>query len=138
VNRRGTLIDTGPLVALLHRTDSHHARARRLAATCEAPFRTCEAVLAEAAQLLAKVDPAGPAGLLALGRRGAFEIALHLDEHWLAIERTLTKYRDVPVSLAGACLIRCAELLDEPRIATFDSDFRIYRWGRNKPFEILD
>jgi hypothetical protein len=34
-------------------------------------------------------------------------------------------------------LIRCAELYDEPRILTFDSDFNVYRWTRNKRFDLL-
>jgi len=138
MNRAGALLDTGPLVALLHRSDVNHDRAKRLMAACEAPLRTCEAVLAEASHLLAKVDATAPAGLLALGRSKTFQIALHVDEHWLAIERTLAKYRNVPASLADACLIQCAEIYGEPRIVTFDSDFRVYRWGRNKAFEILD
>ena len=138
MNRAGALLDTGPLVALLHRTDINHERAKAVVAACQAPFRTCEAVLAEASHLLSKVDWSGSAGVLALGRAGTYQIVLRIDEHWLPIERTLAKYRDMPASLADACLIRCAELCEEPRIATFDSDFRHYRWGRHKRFEILD
>lgn len=39
-------------------------------------------------------------------------------------------------SPADACLIQCAAIHDEPRILTFDRDFQIYRWGRNRKFEI--
>ena len=138
MTRAGALVDTGPLVALIDRTDANHERAKALMADCEPPLRTCEAVLAEASHLLSKTGPAGPSRLVALGRTAACEIVFRLDEHWLEVERTLTKYRDIPASLADACLIRCAELYDEPRIVTFDSDFRIYRWGRNKPFEIVE
>jgi uncharacterized protein len=138
MNRAGALLDTGPLVALLHRSDVNHHRAKRLMAVCEAPFRTCEAVLAEASHLLSKVDPSASAGVLALGRAETFELALRVDEHWLPIERTMAKYRDVPASFADACLIRCAEIYAEPRIVTFDSDFRAYRWGRNRAFELLE
>jgi predicted nucleic acid-binding protein len=104
----------------------------------EPPFRTCEAVLAEAAHVVSRLHRAAPTDLIALGRHGAFEIAFRIDEQWLAIEETLTKYRGVPASLADACLIQCAEIFDEPRIVTFDTDFRVYRWGRSKRFEILD
>ena len=137
VNRAGVLLDSGPLVALLHQTDVNHERAKALIASCLAPLRTCEAVLAEAAHLLSRVNANAPVDVLALGRRGVFEIAIRLDEHWLPIENTLKKYRDVPASLADACLIRCAELHQEPRIVTFDSDFQVYRWGKNKAFELL-
>ena len=138
MTRAGALVDTGPLVALIDRTDANHERAKALMAGCEPPLRTCEAVLAEAAHLLSKTGPVGPSRLVALGRTAAYEIVFRLDEHCVEVERTLTKYRDIPASLADACLIRCAELYDEPRIVTFDSDFRIYRWGRNKPFEIVE
>ncbi|MGH9662008.1 MAG: type II toxin-antitoxin system VapC family toxin [Bryobacteraceae bacterium] len=131
------LIDAGPIVALLDRTDAQHARAKAVAADCAPPFRTCEAVLAEAAHLLANVNAAAPAGVLALGRSGALEIALHIDQHWRAAEKAVEKYRDVPASLADGCLICCAEVHQEPRIFTFDADFTIYRWSRNRRFEII-
>ena len=41
------------------------------------------------------------------------------------------------ISLADACLIRCAEIHHEARILTFDEDFGVYRWARNKPFQRL-
>jgi len=137
MTRAGVLLDAGPLVALLDRTDAQHPRVKAVAAECAPPFRTCEAVLAEAAHLLSKVDAAAPASLLALGRTGAIEVVLRVEEHWDALERTILKYRDVPASLADACLIRCAEVYQEPRILTFDADFTIYRWSRNRRFEIL-
>jgi len=138
MNRAGVLLDAGPLVALLDPRDVNHEKAKRVIAACAPPLRTCEAVVAEASHLISKNDPAGRLGVLKLGRRGTYEIALRLDEHWIEIEGTLTKYRDQPASLADVCLIRCAEVYDEPRIVTFDSDFRVYRWGRNRPFEILE
>ena len=84
-----------------------------------------------------KVDPKGPAEVVALGRRGLYLLALRLDDHWAALEALLKKYSDRPISLADASLIRCAEIHDEPRIATFDDDFSVYRWARNKRFELL-
>ncbi len=37
------------------------------------------------------------------------------------------KYRDVPMSLADACLVRMAELNAEAAVFTLDAHFRIYR-----------
>ena len=85
-----------------------------------------------------KVHRAGSAEVLALGRKGVFEIALSLDEHWPNIEALLKKYADQPVSLADACLIRCAEIHHEARILTFDADFDVYRWARSRRFERLE
>ena len=80
---------------------------------------------------------AGPAEVLALGRKGVYEISISLEDQWTFIESLLKKYQDRPISLADACLIRCAELYEDSRILTFDSDFRIYRWKGNSRFELL-
>lgn len=137
MNRAGVLLDTGPLVALLSADDAAHERARRVFAACAPPFRTCEAVLAEACFLIRKVDRRGPAEVIALGARGVYEVAFQASEHWPAVEALLTRYADRPMSFADACLIRCAEIHEEPRIATFDADFAIYRWGRTRKFQVL-
>jgi predicted nucleic acid-binding protein len=86
---------------------------------------------------MSKVDAAGPAEVVALGRRGVYTVAVSLEEHWTNIGALLRKYSDRPISLADACLIRCAELHHEARILTFDGDFTVYRWARNRKFELL-
>lgn len=137
MNRAGILLDTGPLVALLSERDACHDRARHLFAGCLPPFRCCEAVLAEACFLMRKVDAAGPAEVIALGRRGLYTLAMPVEEHWTNIEALLRKYSDRPISLADACLIRSAEIHQEARIFTFDRDFSVYKWARNRKFEVL-
>lgn len=137
MNSPGVLLDTGPLVALLSQNDTNHERARGLFAACAPPFRCCEAVIAETCFLMKKVHPAAPAEAVALGRRGVYNIAISIGDQWTSLEALLKKYSERPVSLADACLIRCAEIHQESRILTFDSDFGIYRWGRNRKFEIL-
>jgi predicted nucleic acid-binding protein len=84
-----------------------------------------------------KVHADGPAEVLALGRKGVYEIALSIEDHWAGMEVLLKKYARLPISLADACLIQCAEIHEENRVATFDSDFEIYRWNRNKRFHVL-
>ncbi len=39
----------------------------------------------------------------------------------------MRRYAEVPMSLADACLVRMAELIDDAAVMTFDADFRIYR-----------
>jgi predicted nucleic acid-binding protein len=85
-----------------------------------------------------KVHANGPSEVIALGRKGVFEVAVTLTDHWIPIEALLRKYANRPISLADACLIRCAELHQEPRLLTFDADFDVYRWGRNRRFQLLD
>jgi uncharacterized protein len=137
VKRAGVLLDTGPLVALLSKNDAHHERAVRLFDECAPPLRSCEAVIAEACFLMRTVHPAGPAEVVALGRRGVYDIGISIDEQWADIEALLKKYADRRTSVADACLIRCAEIHDEARILTFDDDFAVYRWGRRRRFDIL-
>jgi predicted nucleic acid-binding protein len=137
MNPAGILLDTGPLVALLSWDDADHARAEQLFSECLPPFRCCEAVIAEACHLMRKVHKAGPAEVVALGRKGVYQISMSLEGHWTNVEALMLKYANRPISFAGACLIRCAEIHREPRILTFDSDFQIYRWARNKKFQLL-
>ena len=137
MNAAGALLDTGPLVALLSRNDANHARARQIFAECAPPFRCCEAVVAEACFLMRKVHAEGPAEVVALGERGVYSMAISADEHWPNIGALLKKYSDRPISLADACLIRCAEIHQEGRILTFDRDFSVYKWARNRKFELL-
>jgi predicted nucleic acid-binding protein len=138
LNRAGVLLDTGPLVALLSKDDAHHDRAEQLFGSCHTPLRCPEAVLAEACFLMRKVDTAAPAEVLALGRKGVYELSMSVEKHWVNLEALLKKYADRPISLADACLIRSAELHDEPRILTFDTDFLVYRWSRNRRFQLID
>ena len=137
MNPSGILLDTGPIVSLLSKDDSRHNHAVQLFGECEPPFRCCEAVVAEACFLMRKVHKAGPSEVLALGRSGVFEVGLEVRDHWVEIQSLLQKYSDIPISLADACLIRLAEIHNEPRILTFDSDFSVYRWSRLKKFELL-
>ena len=133
----GSLLDTGPLVALLDKDDQNHQRATSLFAEIQAPFVTCEAVLSEACFLIGKASRAAPEWVLQLGQQGFYRIAFDLKSHEASLRSLLKKYRSRPISLADACLIRLAEIQNESRIVTFDSDFQIYRWAKNKRFEIL-
>ena len=137
MNPAGILLDTGPIVALLSQNDANHDRARAIFAASVPPFRCCEAVIAEAAFLMRKVHSTGPAEVVALGRRGVYDIAMSVAEHWQPLDALLKKYSDRPISFADACLIRCAEIHQEARILTFDSDFGIYKWARNRKFELV-
>jgi predicted nucleic acid-binding protein len=137
VNPPGVLLDAGPLVAFLSDGDANHQRARRLFAECAPPLRCCEAVVTEACFLIRRAQSSGPGKVIALAKRRIFTTTMSVEGHWANIEALLLKYEDQPMSFADACLVRCAEIHDEPRILTFDSDFGVYRWGRNRKFEIL-
>ena len=63
-------------------------------------------------------------GLLA---NGALTIAFHIDEHISALRKLHQKYRDRPMSLADACIVRMAEIYERHAVLTLDSDFSVYR-----------
>lgn len=46
-------------------------------------------------------------------------------------------YRNVPMSLADATLVRLSELRADSKIFTLDADFRIYRRHGNKVIPVL-
>jgi predicted nucleic acid-binding protein len=120
------LVDTGPLVALLNRRERQHVWTRERLAELPGPLLTCEAVLAEAAFLLQRVEP-GNRALMTLLERQAVRVAFHLDEHVASVTRLMAKYANVPMSLADACLVRMTEIFERSLVLTLDRDFRIYR-----------
>jgi len=130
------LLDTGCIVALLDRSEQHHAQCVDVVGELEAPLVTCEPVLAEACYLLRRLKGA-PAAVLQNVARGIFLVPYRLAENAAAVAKLLIKYADVPMSLADACLVDMASSLQSGRILTLDGDFKVYRWGKNRPFELL-
>lgn len=133
---RVILIDTGPLVALLCAQERRHAWVVEQLSIVPAPLLTCEAVLSEADHLLRRVR-AETGLVLELLRRGVLSIDLNLAEQAAAVARIQAKYRDVPASLADACLVRLSELRESCAVLTFDSDFRIYRRNGRQAIPLL-
>lgn len=130
------LLDTGPWVALMSKTDSHHAWAKDQFAAHPGPFVTCEAVVAETCFLLARAGlDAGRA--LELIERGVVQIGLTLAEQARAVRNLYQRYDNVPASLADACLIRLSELHEPCQVLTLDSDFHIYRRHGRKAITVI-
>lgn len=120
------IVDTGPLVALLNRRDSHHKWVVRQLADIQPPMVTCEAVLAEATYLTRAV-PGARAALIEMLGEEFLKIGMAVADHHSAILAMVRRYTDVPMSLADACLVRLAELYPQSPILTLDGDFVIYR-----------
>ncbi len=130
------IVDTGPLVALLDAREPYHAWARETLGSIQMPLYTCEACLSEALFLLHHVK-GGPHALLSLMSRGLvvplFRLASEID----AIQKLMTKYASVPMSLADACLVRMTELDARATIVTLDADFRVYRRNGRQVVPVL-
>jgi predicted nucleic acid-binding protein len=121
-----TIVDAGPLVAFLNGRDVHHAWARAEFGRRPAPFYTCEAVLSEAEHLVAR-GHGDPVRVLELLQRGALTIGLEVQAEADRLSTLQRAYRDQPMSLADACLVRLAELHVHSRVLTTDSHFSVYR-----------
>jgi uncharacterized protein len=120
------IVDTGPLVALFDRAEHHHRWVTERIEELDAPLLVCEPVLAEAMYLLAHHSRAQDA-LLELLDNGALSVAFQIDENVGAVRNLLKKYRDTPMSLADACIVRMTDLYDRHAVLTLDSDFLVYR-----------
>ena len=130
------LLDTGVIVALLDRSEAKHASCVATVEGLGHPIVTCEAVIAECCYLLRGLRGA-PQAVLENVERGVFQIPFRLAHSAAAVRVTLRKYRDLAPDLADACLIHLADELDTGDILTLDSDFRFYRWRRNRRFNLL-
>ena len=130
------IVDTGALVALIDPDVEEHSWARNEATRLPVPFLTSEAVLTEAAFLLARdgfdADP-----LFELAESGLILMGLDFNAERKHLRALMQSYRDVPMSLADATLVRLSELHRDCRILTLDSDFQIYRRHRNKAIPVL-
>jgi predicted nucleic acid-binding protein len=130
------LLDTGCIVALLDRSEQRHEACAAALAKVSSPLATSEAVIAEACYLLRRLPGASDA-VLENVERGIFTLPLRLAERAPSMRRLLKKYARVPMDLADACLVDLADELATGDILTLDSDFVVYRWGRNRPFRLL-
>jgi predicted nucleic acid-binding protein len=130
------IIDTGPLVAFFDRAERHHRWATERIEKLEAPLLVCEPVLTEAIYLLARYAKAQDA-LFELLQNGALKIALRIEDHVDALRRLMQKYRDTPMSLADACVVRMAEIHDRHEVLTLDADFSVYRKHGRVPLKLI-
>lgn len=120
------IVDTGPLVALLNRTDAAHNWVMQQLSDMAPPLLTCEAVLAEATYLTRRMTGARAALIEMIGD-GFISIDMAVADHHTALLRMIKRYADVPMSLADGCLVRLSELYPQSPVFTLDRDFNIYR-----------
>lgn len=132
----GGLIDTGPLVAFLAAGLEHHGWVCEQWKRMRPPMLTCESVLTEAAFLLKREGHEVDA-LFELLERGVLRIGLEIGDQLADLRVLMRRYRDRPMSLADACLVRLAELNPDRAVLTFDANFRIYRRHGNKVISVL-
>ena len=131
---RRVLVDSGPLVAVLNRRDSHHSWAKRELANLTDPLVTCEAVLSEAFFLLSRIRN-GISTLIELLHEGLvfgdsnFSFAKEPGE----ILRHLEHYSAVPSHLPMPASCE----LEDSIVFTTDRGFLIYRRHHRQPIPLI-
>lgn len=130
------IVDTGPIVALLDRRDGWHAWAKKTFDELDAPLGTCEAVLSEACFLLRRAKQS-PDLVLGLVEAGVLAPDFVVRQEVRPLRATLTRYANLPASLADACLVRMAELRPGAPIVTLDRDFLVYRGRGRRRFPLI-
>lgn len=131
------LIDAGPLVALLDRTDDWHRACVASLQALTSPPITVWPVLAEASHLLRASDQA-QSRLLHWVEQGSIRLAPLDRDDVPRMRELMAKYRDLPMDLADAAIVRVAERERIGRVFTIDQkDFRIYRPAHMRHFVLL-
>ena len=131
------LVDTGPLVALLDRGDPDHVACRETLSSLNDSMVTVWPVITEAMYMLRAYRQAQEA-LWEMIEIGAVEILQLGIDDVPRMKELMRKYRDLPMDLADAALVRAAERERLRRIFTLDRrDFQIYRPSRIGRFSIF-
>jgi uncharacterized protein len=136
VTKGPVLLDAGPLVSFLASGLKHHTWTVEQWKRLRPPLLTCEPVLTEACFLLAREGRSADA-ILELLERKVIRIAISVQEEQGDLRALMLHYRNRPMSLADACLVRLSEIHKSGEIFTLDSDFRIYRRHGNKVIPVL-
>ena len=131
------LVDTGPLVALLDRSDPYHLTCQETLSSLEDSLVTVWPVVTEAMYMLRSYWQAQDA-LWEMIDTAAVEILVLGKNDVARMRELMHQYRDLPMDLADAALVRVAERERLRRIFTLDRrDFQIYRPSRIGRFAVL-
>jgi uncharacterized protein len=131
------LVDTGPLVALLHRKDASHRICTKAAKKIRADLVTCWPVITEAAWILRAYSPAIQRLLQSI-HQGVLRV-LDLDAPaagWIA--DFMKRHETLGAQLADASLVYLAEREGLETVFTLDRrDFSVYRLGDGRALHLL-
>ena len=134
---REVLLDTGPLVAFLDRSERNHQRCVDFFKVFRGRLLTTEPVLTEAVYLL---------GPHFFNQKPAIDFILMGGAELISLSPALlkrsaqlmAKYADVPMDFADASLVALAEERGITEMVTLDKkDFTVYRTTGRKGFTVL-
>jgi len=122
-----TLVDTGPLVALIDRRDAYHDPCVAAFAALTPPLVTCLPAIVEAAYLLRSYPELGDQ-LIESASGGLLQVLPIETDDLSNAQAIRRRYRDLRLDLADACLMHLAEREQIDTVFTLDRrDFGVYR-----------
>jgi predicted nucleic acid-binding protein len=134
---RGVLVDAGPLVAILDSADPEHEPCVAALKTLRDSLITVWPAFTEAMYLL-RGSWLGQKALWSRLETDALALAPLDEADAPRMRELMEKYRDLPMDLADAALVRVAERESLTRIFTLDRiHFSTYRPGRRRRFSMV-
>jgi predicted nucleic acid-binding protein len=134
---RATLVDAGPLVALIEPADRNHQRCVDTLKGLKDPLVTVWPAFTEAMYLLRGATRSQNA-LWGMVESGGLDWAALTPDDAPQMRELMDRYRDQPMDLADAALVRVAEREGLRLIFTLDRrHFEVYRIRRRTRFTIL-
>lgn len=133
------LLDTGPIVAILHETDEHHQLCRELTKEVQGSMITTWAVVTEAAYLLGQRIGGNAIDKLFDFLASEAVHVFHIDEKkGNGFFKTVShQYRDLKPQVADLSLLYLAREFDIDTVFKLDRrDFTVYRTSDGKPFRL--
>jgi hypothetical protein len=128
------LIDAGPLIGLLDRSDQWHGWSRETLGILDERLATTETAVAEACHRLSRLRPA-LAELVELIASERVLLVPVLAEQPRRVGELLAKYPEMDAG--DATLVVLSELFPRANLITVDNDFRRYRRLRNKVIPLV-
>jgi len=136
MNNSPVIADAGVIVGLIYEKDQWHEWAFEQSKQLAPPFFTCEIVITEACFLLQNIKD-GEQTILSMIADGFLQIDFRLSDEAASVKSLIKKYKNVPMSLADACLVRMSEQIENSIVFTTGSDFHIYRKNGKQKIDLI-
>jgi predicted nucleic acid-binding protein len=131
------ILDTGPWVALIDRSESRHTECVQWLKNFSGRLYSTEAVLTEVLYIL-NFSITAQSAALDFVLQSVVEIVPSNPESLKKIKNLMKKYADLPMDFADATIVCLATETGMQNIVTFDKrDFAIYKLPKKKSFTIM-
>jgi predicted nucleic acid-binding protein len=131
------IIDTGPWVALIDRSESRHAQCVQWLKNFSGRLYSTEAVLTEVLYIL-NFSITAQCAALDFVLQSVVEIVPSSTDSLKKTKNLMKKYADLPMDFADATIVCLAAETDIQNIVTFDrKDFAIYKLPKKKSLTIM-